>query len=46
MLRIMAMNKSVAALSLTEGFGQFQTTFMGIPIRLVDQLLSTEALVP
>ena len=45
MLRIQAMNKSAAALSLTEGFGQFQTTFLGIPIRLVDQLLSTEAIV-
>jgi hypothetical protein len=44
-LRIQAMNKSVAALSLTEGLGQFTTTFMGIPIRLVDQLLNTEAIV-
>ena len=45
MLRIQAMNKSTYALTLTEGFGQFSTTFMGIPIRLVDQLLSTEAIV-
>ena len=45
MLGIMAMNKSVAALALTEGLGQFNTTFQGIPIRLCDQLLSTEAVV-
>ena len=50
MLKIMAMNKSVAALSLTQGasqFGteQFVTNFMGIPIRMCDQLLSTESLV-
>jgi hypothetical protein len=50
MLKIQAMNKSTAALSLTEGadqFGnqQFVTNFMGIPIRMCDQLLTTEALV-
>ena len=45
MLRIQAMNKSVSALALTEGFQQFQTTFMGVPIRLCDQLLTTEGLV-
>ena len=45
MLEIQAMNKSVAALSLKEGMEQFTTTFKGIPIRLCDQLLSTEAIV-
>ena len=50
MLKIQAMNKSTSALSLTAGadqFGnqQFVTNFMGIPIRMCDQLLTTEALV-
>ena len=50
MLKIQAMNKSTAALSLTEGadqFGktQFVTNFMGIPIRMCDQLISTETIV-
>ena len=50
MLKIQAMNKSTSALSLTEGadqFGnqQFVTNFMGIPIRMCDQLLTTEAIV-
>lgn len=43
MLMIQAMNKSTNALGLTEAAGQFTTTFMGIPIRICDQLLSTEA---
>lgn len=44
-LRINAMNKSVAALGLVEGFRQFETAFLGIPVRLCDQLLLTESLV-
>jgi len=45
MLGIQAMNKSTNALALTQGAEQFTTTFMGIPVRLCDQLLSTEAVV-
>jgi len=45
MLRIQAMNKSVAALSLVEGYRQFETVYMGIPIRICDQLLTTENVV-
>lgn len=51
MLQIQAMNKSAAALALNPGAGQFGavgagefvTSFMGIPVRMVDQLLSTES---
>lgn len=39
----MALNKSNNALSIREAAGQFQTDFLGIPIRTVDQLLNTEA---
>lgn len=39
----MALNKSSNALSIREAAGQFQTDFLGIPIRTVDQLLNTEA---
>lgn len=47
MLRIAAMDKSNAALSIQEAqnqFGQniFVTRYQGIPVRLVDQLLETE----
>jgi hypothetical protein len=34
----MALNKSNAALSIREAMGQFETAFMGIPIRNVDAL--------
>lgn len=39
----MALNKSSSALSIREAAGQFETDFLGIPIRTVDQLLNTEA---
>lgn len=42
-LEKMALNKSSNALSIREAAGQFETAFLGIPIRLVDQLLNTEA---
>lgn len=42
MLDIQALNKSNYALSIREAAGQFQTSFMGIPIKTVDALLSTE----
>ncbi len=44
-LEVMALNKSNAALSIREAAGQFETNFLGIPIRLADQLLNTEAVV-
>lgn len=44
-LEKMALAKSSAALSITEAAGQFQTNFLGIPIRTVDQLLNTESVV-
>lgn len=43
MLAIQAMNKSQYVLKLAEGAGQFDTNLLGVPIRMVDQLLSTEA---
>ena len=43
MLEIQAMNKSTNAIKLADGAQQFDTTFLGIPVRLCDQLLSTEA---
>lgn len=44
MLAIQAMNKSANAMGLKAASEQFgQTSFMNIPIRLVDQLLTTEA---
>ena len=43
MLSIQAMNKSQNILSLAEGAHQFSVNFMGIPVRLCDQLLTTEA---
>lgn len=49
MLRVQALNKSNAAIGIVPALGQFGTlqagdlNFMGIPIRRVDQLLSTEA---
>lgn len=39
----MALNKSHNALAIREAAGQFETDFLGIPIRTVDQLLNTEA---
>lgn len=47
-LRRMAMEKSVSALALQAGLDQFGTaknwtTFEGVPLRRVDQLLNTEA---
>jgi hypothetical protein len=43
MLRVQALNKSQNALSISEAQGQITTSFLGIPIRIVDALLSTEA---
>jgi hypothetical protein len=48
MLRVAALNKSNACLSIEQGLSQFGTaqswmSFMGIPLRRVDQLLNTEA---
>jgi hypothetical protein len=47
MLRVAALNKSNAALSVTQALTQFGTpyaltSFLGIPLRKVDQLLNTE----
>lgn len=42
-LRLQAMNKTNVLLSLNEWDGKVITEFSGIPIRIVDQLLSTEA---
>lgn len=41
-LKLQAMNRSQNALSLTEANKQFELSFLGIPIRKVDQLLNTE----
>ena len=48
MLRIQAMNKSNNALAIESGLSQFGTpqkwmSFLGVPIRRVDQLLNTES---
>jgi hypothetical protein len=43
MLEIQAMNKSQNALRLAEGMDQFETQLYGIPVRLCDQLLTTES---
>lgn len=48
MLRVAALNKSNTALSIEAAVNQFgtaykMTTFMGIPLRKVDQLLNTES---
>ena len=43
MLRRQAMNKSQNALGIEQAQGQITTTFLGIPIRIVDALLETEA---
>lgn len=43
MLNVAATKKDSAVLSFTEAAGQFETSFMGIPIRTVDALLNTEA---
>jgi hypothetical protein len=48
MLRIAALNKSNTALSIEKGLSQFGTpqawtSFMGVPLRRVDQILNTEA---
>ncbi|SAL47424.1 hypothetical protein AWB74_02131 [Caballeronia arvi] len=42
MLRVQALNKSQNALSVSEAQGQITTSFLGIPIRIVDSILSTE----
>lgn len=44
-LDVMALEKSNAALSIKEAAGQFETSFLGIPIRTCDQLLNTETVV-
>lgn len=48
MLRVQALNKSNHALAIESGLSQFGTpkkwlSFMGVPIRRVDQLLNTES---
>lgn len=48
MLRIAALNKSNTALAIEAGLSQFGTptkwtSFMGVPLRRVDQILNTEA---
>lgn len=43
MLRRQAMNKSQNALSIEVAQGQIYTAFLGIPIRIVDSILTTEA---
>ena len=48
MLRVAALNKSNAALSITDALSQFGTpykltNFLGVPLRKVDQLLNTES---
>ena len=52
-LRVQAMNKSTNALSVEQGLNQFGqqrpgggVSFLGIPVKTVDALLYTEALVP
>ena len=42
-LKIQALAKSNAALSVEEGLTQIQYKFLGIPLRKVDQLLNTES---
>lgn len=47
MLRVAALNKSNAALSIQDALTQFgtpykQTNFLGVPLRKVDQILNTE----
>jgi hypothetical protein len=44
-LDIMAMDKSTSALAIREAAGQFETSFLGIPIRTCDQILNTETVV-
>ncbi|WP_321878472.1 major capsid protein [Paraburkholderia bannensis] len=44
-LEKMALSKSFQALSISEAAGQFETNFLGIPIRTVDQILNTESVV-
>ena len=49
-LRVMALDKSVSAVTIEEGLNQFgntihETKFLGIPVRLVDQITNAEALV-
>lgn len=43
MLKIQAMNKSANAMGLQAGANQLESSFLGIPIRMCDQLLSTES---
>jgi hypothetical protein len=48
MLRVAALNKSSAALSIQDALTQFGTPysltkFLGVPLRKVDQLLNTES---
>lgn len=43
MLKIQALAKSNAALSVEEALGQFTVKFLGVPIRKVDAILNTEA---
>jgi hypothetical protein len=48
MLRIAAMNKTGNVLAIEAGLNQFgtaqrMTTFLGVPLRKVDQILNTES---
>lgn len=45
MLDIIALEKSSAALSIREAAGQFETNFLGVPIKTADSLLNTEGVV-
>lgn len=42
-LDIQALNKSQGALAIREAAGQFQTDFLGIPIKTCDAILNTES---
>lgn len=50
LLRVMALQKSTSALSIQDGLNQFgarisETKFLGIPVRMVDQILNNETVV-
>jgi hypothetical protein len=50
MLRLQALNKSIANLGVETAINQFgktiyQLTFLGVPIRISDRLIETEATV-
>ena len=41
-LRVQALNKSANAIAIEPGLRQLETKFLGIPIRICDQILNTE----